>query len=96
MIQVMNEDMFTQSVGHFQIECHSHMSPYFAVHFYLKYASVFLCHPVHSGKLGALRLKVRLVEDRILPSVYYLPLIDLLVESVISPAEVSIINLSTY
>ncbi|XP_076010315.1 rasGAP-activating-like protein 1 [Genypterus blacodes] len=40
------------------------------------------------GKLGALRLKVRLVEDRILPSVYYLPLIDLLVESVISPAEV--------
>ncbi|KAM9743014.1 rasGAP-activating-like protein 1 isoform 1-T1 [Menidia menidia] len=41
-----------------------------------------------SGKLGALRLKVRLVEDRILPSMYYQPLIDLLVESVISPAEV--------
>ncbi|XP_034152125.1 rasGAP-activating-like protein 1 isoform X1 [Esox lucius] len=40
------------------------------------------------GKLGALRLKVRLVEDRILPSVYYQPLIDLLVESVISPSEV--------
>uniref|UniRef100_A0A4W6FR88 RAS protein activator like 1 n=1 Tax=Lates calcarifer TaxID=8187 RepID=A0A4W6FR88_LATCA len=40
------------------------------------------------GKLGALRLKVRLVEDRILPSVYYQPLIDLLVESVISPTEV--------
>uniref|UniRef100_A0A4W6FP97 RAS protein activator like 1 n=1 Tax=Lates calcarifer TaxID=8187 RepID=A0A4W6FP97_LATCA len=39
------------------------------------------------GKLGALRLKVRLVEDRILPSVYYQPLIDLLVESVISPTE---------
>ncbi|KAM4575780.1 rasGAP-activating-like protein 1 isoform 3-T3 [Odontesthes bonariensis] len=35
-----------------------------------------------SGKLGALRLKVRLVEDRILPSMYYQPLIDLLVESV--------------
>ncbi|XP_069034584.1 rasGAP-activating-like protein 1 isoform X2 [Embiotoca jacksoni] len=34
------------------------------------------------GKLGALRLKVRLVEDRILPSIYYQPLIDLLVESV--------------
>ncbi|XP_029960061.1 rasGAP-activating-like protein 1 isoform X2 [Salarias fasciatus] len=34
------------------------------------------------GKLGALRLKVRLVEDRILPSMYYQPLIDLLVESV--------------
>jgi len=43
-----------------------------------------------SGKLGALRLKVRLVEDRILPSMYYQPLIDLLVESVISPTEVSI------
>lgn len=40
------------------------------------------------GKLGALRLKVRLVEDRILPSVYYQPLIDLLVESVISPTDV--------
>ncbi|XP_061585899.1 rasGAP-activating-like protein 1 isoform X1 [Cololabis saira] len=40
------------------------------------------------GKLGALRLKVRLVEDRILPSMYYQPLVDLLVESVISPAEV--------
>nr|XP_029533725.1 rasGAP-activating-like protein 1 [Oncorhynchus nerka] len=40
------------------------------------------------GKLGALRLKVRLVEDRILPSMFYQPLIDLLVESVISPAEV--------
>uniref|UniRef100_A0A8D3CTJ3 RasGAP-activating-like protein 1 n=1 Tax=Scophthalmus maximus TaxID=52904 RepID=A0A8D3CTJ3_SCOMX len=39
------------------------------------------------GKLGALRLKVRLVEDRILPSVYYQPLIDLMVESVISPTE---------
>ncbi|XP_067861992.1 rasGAP-activating-like protein 1 [Heptranchias perlo] len=39
------------------------------------------------GKLGALRLKVRLAEDRILPSMYYQPLIDLLVESVISPAK---------
>ncbi|XP_039628169.1 rasGAP-activating-like protein 1 isoform X2 [Polypterus senegalus] len=39
------------------------------------------------GKLGALRLKIRLVEDRILPSMYYQPLIDLLVESVNSPAE---------
>nr|XP_021334215.1 rasGAP-activating-like protein 1 [Danio rerio] len=40
------------------------------------------------GKLGALRLKVRLVEERILPSVYYQPLMDLLVEAVISPSEV--------
>ncbi|XP_074868867.1 rasGAP-activating-like protein 1 isoform X2 [Carettochelys insculpta] len=39
------------------------------------------------GKLGALRLKVRLAEDRILPSMYYQPLIQLLVESVLSPAE---------
>uniref|UniRef100_A0A674NPV4 RAS protein activator like 1 n=1 Tax=Takifugu rubripes TaxID=31033 RepID=A0A674NPV4_TAKRU len=31
-----------------------------------------------SGKLGALRLKVRLIEDHILPSVYYQPLIHLL------------------
>lgn len=46
------------------------------------------------GKLGALRLKVRLVEDRILPSVYYQPLIHLLVESVISPTEVSSIIIS--
>lgn len=49
----------------------------------------YLCS-VASGKLGALRLKVRLVEDRILPSVYYQPLIDLLVESVISPTEVNV------
>ncbi|XP_032899233.1 rasGAP-activating-like protein 1 isoform X2 [Amblyraja radiata] len=40
------------------------------------------------GKLGALRLKVRLAEERILPSMYYQPLIDLLVDSVISPSKV--------
>ncbi|XP_041058974.1 rasGAP-activating-like protein 1 [Carcharodon carcharias] len=40
------------------------------------------------GKLGALRLKIRLAEDRILPSMYYQPLIDLLVEPVIAPAKV--------
>uniref|UniRef100_A0A8C6V3W3 RAS protein activator like 1 n=1 Tax=Neogobius melanostomus TaxID=47308 RepID=A0A8C6V3W3_9GOBI len=45
------------------------------------------------GKLGALRLKVRLVEDRILPSVYYQPLIDLLVESVISPTDTSALTM---
>ncbi|XP_059844073.1 rasGAP-activating-like protein 1 [Hypanus sabinus] len=39
------------------------------------------------GKLGALRLKVRLAEDRILPSMYYQPLIDILVEPVISPSK---------
>ncbi|KAF7238479.1 RasGAP-activating-like protein 1 [Varanus komodoensis] len=39
------------------------------------------------GKLGALRLRVRLTEDRILPSRYYQPLIDLLVESILCPAE---------
>ncbi|KAM9823372.1 rasGAP-activating-like protein 1 [Syngnathus typhle] len=47
------------------------------------------------GKLGALRLKVRLVEDHILPSLYYQPLTDLLVESVISPAEVDDISALT-
>ncbi|XP_064424382.1 rasGAP-activating-like protein 1 [Latimeria chalumnae] len=40
------------------------------------------------GKLGALRVKIRLAEERILPSMYYQPLIDLLVESVIPPTEV--------
>lgn len=40
------------------------------------------------GKLGALRLKVRLSEERILPSVYYQPLMELLVEAVLSPSEV--------
>uniref|UniRef100_A0A8C6YFR1 RAS protein activator like 1 n=1 Tax=Naja naja TaxID=35670 RepID=A0A8C6YFR1_NAJNA len=38
-------------------------------------------------KLGQLRLQVRLAEDRILPSSYYQPLIDLLVESVLCPPE---------
>ncbi|XP_048855168.1 rasGAP-activating-like protein 1 isoform X2 [Brienomyrus brachyistius] len=40
------------------------------------------------GKLGAVRLKVRLIEDQILPSMCYQPLVDLLVESVIKPVEV--------
>ncbi|XP_052419029.1 rasGAP-activating-like protein 1 [Carassius gibelio] len=40
------------------------------------------------GKLGALRLKVRLTEDRILPSVCYRPLTELLVDAVISPSKV--------
>uniref|UniRef100_A0A8C2HX66 RAS protein activator like 1b (GAP1 like) n=1 Tax=Cyprinus carpio TaxID=7962 RepID=A0A8C2HX66_CYPCA len=40
------------------------------------------------GELGALRLKVRLAEDRILPSVCYQPLIKLLVEAVISLSKV--------
>ncbi|KAF3820688.1 hypothetical protein GH733_005233 [Mirounga leonina] len=39
------------------------------------------------GTLGALRLKVRLIEDRILPSQYYQPLTELLMESVLGPAE---------
>ncbi|XP_051682535.1 rasGAP-activating-like protein 1 isoform X4 [Oryctolagus cuniculus] len=39
------------------------------------------------GTLGALRLKVRLTEDRVLPPQYYQPLTELLVESVLGPAE---------
>ncbi|KAB1255785.1 RasGAP-activating-like protein 1 [Camelus dromedarius] len=39
------------------------------------------------GNLGALRLKVRLTEDRVLPSQYYQPLRELLMESVLGPAE---------
>lgn len=50
---------------------------------------------VSSGNLGALRLKVRLIEDHILPSVYYQPLIHLLVESVVTPTEVSLIHSSS-
>ncbi|XP_030073806.1 rasGAP-activating-like protein 1 isoform X3 [Microcaecilia unicolor] len=39
------------------------------------------------GKLGALRLTVRLCEDRILPSMYYQPLVELLADSIVSPTE---------
>ncbi|XP_028906132.1 rasGAP-activating-like protein 1 [Ornithorhynchus anatinus] len=39
------------------------------------------------GRLGALRLKVKLVEDRVLPSVCYQPLLDLLAESILGSAE---------
>ncbi|KAM7234400.1 hypothetical protein CapIbe_014558 [Capra ibex] len=39
------------------------------------------------GSLGALRLKVRLTEDSVLPSQYYQPLRELLMESVLGPAE---------
>ncbi|XP_072004335.1 rasGAP-activating-like protein 1 isoform X2 [Engystomops pustulosus] len=39
----------------------------------------------NGGKLGSLRVKVNLSEERILPSVYYQNLIHLLVESVQSP-----------
>ncbi|XP_006870574.1 PREDICTED: rasGAP-activating-like protein 1 [Chrysochloris asiatica] len=39
------------------------------------------------GSLGALRLKVRLTEDRVLPSSYYQPLLELLMESAMGPAE---------
>ncbi|PNJ82595.1 RASAL1 isoform 10 [Pongo abelii] len=40
------------------------------------------------GNLGALRVKVRLIEDRVLPSQCYQPLMELLMESVQGPAEV--------
>ncbi|XP_066116606.1 rasGAP-activating-like protein 1 isoform X2 [Saccopteryx bilineata] len=39
------------------------------------------------GNLGALRLKVRLIEDRVLPSQCYQPLRELLMASVLGPAE---------
>ncbi|XP_020743506.2 rasGAP-activating-like protein 1 isoform X3 [Odocoileus virginianus] len=39
------------------------------------------------GSLGALRLKVRLTEDCVLPSQHYQPLRELLMESVLGPAE---------
>ncbi|XP_068767601.1 rasGAP-activating-like protein 1 [Struthio camelus] len=39
------------------------------------------------GRLGSLRLKVQLVEDRVLPATYYQPLIELLVEPILQPGE---------
>ncbi|XP_030073805.1 rasGAP-activating-like protein 1 isoform X2 [Microcaecilia unicolor] len=45
------------------------------------------CACGYRGKLGALRLTVRLCEDRILPSMYYQPLVELLADSIVSPTE---------
>ncbi|XP_054029247.1 rasGAP-activating-like protein 1 [Dryobates pubescens] len=42
----------------------------------------------HGGQLGALRLAVRLVEDRVLPTPYYQPLIQLLTEPILCPGQV--------
>lgn len=55
-------------------------------HTYLRSFSCVLAPA--SGSLGALRLKVRLTEDSVLPSQYYQPLRELLMESVLGPAEV--------
>ncbi|KFO73562.1 RasGAP-activating-like 1, partial [Cuculus canorus] len=41
----------------------------------------------HGAQLGALRLAVRLVEDTVLPHLYYQPLIQLLAESILCPAQ---------
>ncbi|XP_068017911.1 rasGAP-activating-like protein 1 isoform X4 [Melanerpes formicivorus] len=41
----------------------------------------------HGGQLGALRLAVRLVEDRVLPTPYYQPLIQLLTEPILCPGQ---------
>ncbi|XP_075290787.1 rasGAP-activating-like protein 1 [Opisthocomus hoazin] len=41
----------------------------------------------HGGQLGALRLAVRLVEDRVLPQHYYQPLIQLLTEPILHPGQ---------
>uniref|UniRef100_A0AAX7VRA4 RAS protein activator like 1 n=1 Tax=Astatotilapia calliptera TaxID=8154 RepID=A0AAX7VRA4_ASTCA len=57
----------------------------------LKICAVILSF-VFSGKLGALRLKVRLVEDQILPSMYYQPLIDLLVDALTMLEEVTTVE----
>uniref|UniRef100_A0A8U8B3K8 Uncharacterized protein n=1 Tax=Geospiza parvula TaxID=87175 RepID=A0A8U8B3K8_GEOPR len=42
----------------------------------------------HGGQLGALRLAVRLLEDTVLPSHHYQPLIQLLTEPILCPAQV--------
>lgn len=49
-----------------------------------------VCSDPVRGNLGALRLKVRLLEDRVLPSRCYRPLLELLMESVLQPAEVRV------
>ncbi|XP_053938806.1 rasGAP-activating-like protein 1 [Cuculus canorus] len=41
----------------------------------------------HGAQLGALRLAVRLVEDTVLPHLYYQPLIQLLAEPILCPAQ---------
>ncbi|XP_071301797.1 rasGAP-activating-like protein 1 isoform X4 [Agelaius tricolor] len=41
----------------------------------------------HGGQLGALRLAVRLLEDTVLPSHHYQPLIQLLTEPILCPAQ---------
>ena len=41
-----------------------------------------LSYLTYSGKLGSIRLKVRLSEERILPSKFYQPLVKTLVDSV--------------
>nr|XP_054502013.1 rasGAP-activating-like protein 1 [Agelaius phoeniceus] len=41
----------------------------------------------HGGQLGALRLAVRLLEDTVLPSHHYQPLIQLLTEPILYPAQ---------
>uniref|UniRef100_A0A8C3ADG5 RAS protein activator like 1 n=1 Tax=Cyclopterus lumpus TaxID=8103 RepID=A0A8C3ADG5_CYCLU len=48
--------------------------------------------PLGNNELGALRLKVCLVEDRILPSVYYQPLIHLLVDALTMLEEVNTVE----
>ncbi|NXT06337.1 RASL1 protein, partial [Prunella fulvescens] len=42
----------------------------------------------HGGQLGALRVAVRLLEDTVLPSHHYQPLIQLLTEPILCPAQV--------
>lgn len=45
--------------------------------------------PCHCrGQLGALRLAVRLLEDTVLPPQHYQPLIQLLTEPILCPAQV--------
>lgn len=70
--------MFTcASLGHPRLRIHTHCS--------------LTCDlTLARGTLGALRLKVRLIEDRVLPSRYYQPLTELLMASVLGPAEVGI------
>ena len=50
--------------------------------------TVHICY-MYSGESGSIRLLVRLTEERILPSKYYKPLIEVLTDSV-CPDKVSL------
>ncbi|XP_063642134.1 rasGAP-activating-like protein 1 isoform X6 [Pan troglodytes] len=76
---------------HPQLVGRAHASPHIItmpLHAFIHLTTVYgMSLKVFTGTLGALRVKVRLIEDRVLPSQCYQPLMELLMESVQGPAE---------